>query len=348
MVIVLIGIGSGTSARLGRLYYVGTARTPAHDNPRHRRHGAHAGSRHSRLRRHCAGQRARHVQAARGGTAPEGGREPPRGRRRRRNQESAGGREDVPGGRRFHIVLHGPRPGALPEGGRHRCQGLRLRRGDPHSGGQPLHRPHRDRKGPVRLRRPRPAVRLRRQHPGDSFRRRQVQDLRGDPGHRGREHARQAGQGPRHGVLRRARVREARQGREGIPRAAVLREGHGRVLLRHDDRRAGTSQERGPAGGHSAVRAGDRIRHAHRGDGEGDGPHREGPGPARRGRGPEHAPEGDGRRDGPRARGGDVRPRPQVLHGQWGHDSMARQRDDKVRRSYGDIRNGGEPEIQDR
>ena len=201
----------------------------------------------------------------------------------------------------------------------------------PHNRGEPLHRAHRDRSRPHRVQGSRTALRIGWQHAGHRVRRRQVQDLRGDAGHRRREHARQARQGPRNGVLRRTDVREARPRREGVPRAALFRQGDGCRVLRHDHRRRRSPQEGRPSRGYSALGPGDRVRHAHRGHRACDGAHREEGGPPRRRGGPERPSEGYGRGYGPRPRSGDVRPGQAVLQGQRRHDRLARSRDVQLR-----------------
>ncbi len=181
-----------------------------------RRDRAHAGRGHSRRGMQRPGQRAGHVP-------PEGGRSaPPRG-----GQPSfrCGGRGHAPcdgcrphrfEGHRSRIVLHGPRPGALPARRRNRRKGVRMHAGHTDSGGEPLHRAHRDRPRPHRMPRSRAALCVRREHAGHRLRRGTLQDLRRNPGHRHREYAGQAREGARHGVLRRACVREAGQGRRPL------------------------------------------------------------------------------------------------------------------------------------
>ena len=326
-----------------------TVRGTAHDdNAGHRGDGPYLGRGDSRFGLQGLRQRDRHVQAPDRRAPSEGGRQPPC--RRRRARDLGGPRQsgDGPGGHRPRVVLHGPRPGPLPPHRRHRRpRPFRVPEGA-HSRGQPLHSAHRDRPRPDGMHRSRPPVRVRGEHPGDSLFYGPLQDLRGDPGHRHRQYAGQARQGPRHGLLRRAGVREAGQGGRQVLRAPVLGQGHGRGLLRADDRRAGAPQEGRPPGGHSVLRAGDGLRHVDGGHRARHGPHRQGRGPPRGRRGPEHAPEGDGGGDGPREGRRDVRPGPQVLHGQRCHDRMARERDVLVRCQDGRIGHRRQAEVQDR
>ncbi len=284
----------------------------------------HSGRRDSRLRLRRPCERARHVPSASGRAPSARGRQPPCGGRSRGDVPRPGQGRCRARGHRPRIVLDGARTGSLPEGRRHCGEGVRLHPRHPDNRGQPLHSAHRDRPRPHRLQGSGAPLRFRRQHAGHSVRRREVQDLRRDAGHRHRQHAGQARQGSWDGILRRSRDREAGARGHEVSRAPVFGEGDGCRVLGHDNRGGGPQQERRSARGHSVLRPGDGVRHAHRGHRARHGPYREEGGPPRRRRSPERTPQGHGRGYGARARCRDVRPRQAVLQGQRRDDRVAR------------------------
>mmetsp|Transcript_8431 Transcript_8431/g.34261 ORF Transcript_8431/g.34261 Transcript_8431/m.34261 type:complete len:209 (-) Transcript_8431:326-952(-) len=141
--------------------------------------------------------------------------------------------------------------------------------GQAHGGRQPLRRAHRD--GPLRVRRRRPgrALRVGRQHAGHRVRGWPLSDLRGDHRHRRGQLPRPLRARARHSQRPGARLQHRAAGQEWqqVRRAAVHRQGHGRVLLGHPELRREGGQEdaqdgRGHARGPVLLVPGDALRHA--------------------------------------------------------------------------------------
>lgn len=317
-----------------------------HDYAGDRRNRPYAGRRDRGLRVQRAGQRAGHVPPSSGRPPPPRGGEPSCGGRRGHHGARHGQGGARARGYRPRVILHGPGPGAVPQGRRDGRKGVRMHAGDTDHRSEPLHRAHRGRSRPHGMQGSGALVRIRREHAGHSVRRGPLQDIRGDAGHRHREHARQARKGPRNGVLRGSRLRGA--GPQGVEvlRAPLFGQGHGCRILRHDNGGGGAPQEGGPSGGHSAVRAGDRLRDAHGGHRARHGSHRQEGGAPRRGSGSERPSPRDGRGYGACERRRDVRSRQAVLQGQRRDDRLARIRDARFGRQDADLGHRSPPEIQ--